>query len=41
MTARAGRMLVFGLAAMTIWQAGEAAYIHGKAWFAQRLIASA
>jgi sortase A len=34
-------MLVFGLAAMAIWQASEAAYIHAKAWFAQRLIASA
>ena len=41
MTARTRRMLVFGLAAMAIWQAGEAAYIHAKAWLAQRLIASA
>ena len=41
MTARTRRMLVFGLAAMAIWQAGAAAYIHTKAWLAQRLIASA
>ena len=41
MTARARRLLVFGLAAVAIWQAGEAAYIHAKAWLAQRLIASA
>ena len=41
MTARVRGLLVFGLAAMAIWQAGEAAYIHAKAWLAQRLIASA
>ena len=41
MMARTQRLLAFGLAAMAIWQAGEAAYIHSKAWLAQRLIASA
>jgi sortase A len=34
-------MLVLGLIAVSAWQAGEAAYIHTKAWLAQRLIASA
>jgi sortase A len=34
-------MLVFGLISVSAWQAGEAAYIHAKAWLAQRLIASA
>lgn len=34
-------MLVFGLISVSAWQAGEAAYIHTKAWLAQRLIASA
>jgi len=41
MTARTHRVLFIGLAAMSIWQAGEAMVIHAKAWLAQRLIASA
>ncbi len=41
MKSRAHRMLFLGLVSVSIWQAGEAAYIHAKAWMAQRLIASA
>lgn len=41
MKAGARTMLVFGLISVSAWQAGEAAYIHTKAWLAQRLIASA
>ena len=41
MKSRAHTMLFLGLISVSIWQAGEAAYIHAKAWVAQRLIASA
>lgn len=41
MRSPAQRMLFLGLISVFIWQAGEAAYIHAKAWVAQRLIASA
>ena len=41
MKARARTILLLGLVSVSIWQAGEAAYIHAKAWVAQRLIASA
>jgi sortase A len=34
-------MLLLGLASVSLWQAGEAACIHAKAWVAQRLIAMA
>jgi sortase A len=34
-------MLFLGFVSVSIWQAGEAAYIHAKAWIAQRLIATA
>lgn len=41
MNAGVRAMLVLGLISVSAWQAGEAAYIHTKAWLAQRLIASA
>jgi sortase A len=41
MRSQARTMLVPGSDSVSIWQAGEAAYIHAKAWVAQRLIASA
>ncbi|HEX4984796.1 MAG TPA: class GN sortase [Burkholderiales bacterium] len=41
MNARAQRLACVGLAAVAIWQAGEAMMIHAKAWLAQKLIASA
>jgi len=34
-------MLLVGLLSVSAWQATEAAYIHAKAWLAQRLITSA
>jgi sortase A len=34
-------MLLLGLVCVSVWQAGEAAYIQAKAWMAQRLIAAA
>lgn len=41
MKARTPTLLFLGLVSLSIWQAGEAAYIQAKAWLAQRLIASA
>jgi len=41
MRSHARTMLFPGRVSVSIWQAGEAAYIHAKAWVAQRLIASA
>ena len=41
MRSHARTMLVPGSDSVSIWQAGEAAYIYAKAWVAQRLIASA
>jgi sortase A len=41
MKARLTAAAVLGLLAIAAWQAGEAAYIHAKAWLAQRLIANA
>ena len=41
MRARAHTLLLVGLVCVSIWQAGEAAYIQAKAWMAQRLIAAA
>jgi len=34
-------MLMVGLISVSVWQLGETAYIHAKAWLAQRLIAAA
>ena len=34
-------MLALGLISFSTWHAGEAAYIHAKAWLAQKLIANA
>jgi len=34
-------MLIVGLISVSVWQLGETAYIHAKAWLAQRLIAAA
>lgn len=41
MSTRSQKLLFLGLISVSIWQAGEAAYIHAKAWVAQRLIAVA
>lgn len=41
MKSRARTMFFLGLVSVSIWQAGEAVYIHAKAWVAQRLIAAA
>ena len=41
MKSRTYSTLFLGLVAVSVWQAGEAAYIHAKARLAQRLIASA
>jgi len=41
MKSRARTMFFLGLVSVSIWQAGEAVYIHAKAWVAQRLIAVA
>lgn len=41
MRTRSQKLLFLGLISVSIWQAGEAAYIHAKAWVAQRLIAIA
>ena len=41
MKSRTYSTLFLGLIAVSVWQAGEAAYIHAKARLAQRLIASA
>jgi sortase A len=41
MSKRTRKWLAVGFISLSIWQAGEAAYIHVKAWAAQRLIAMA
>lgn len=41
MNGSAKPMVVIGLVCVCAWQAGEAAWIHAKAWLAQRLISSA
>ena len=41
MRSRTHAIFFLGLVSVSIWQAGEAAYIHAKAWLAQRLIAAA
>jgi len=41
MKSRARTIFFLGLVSVSIWQAGEAVYIHAKAWVAQRLIAAA
>ena len=38
---RWSRLAIIALAGVGVWQVGSGAYIHAKAWLAQRLIASA